>query len=561
MRKFLFKTITKKLTSIFVAAAVTFGILAISDTKLDVKAAFTAPYYNINDNGGSWDGNNYILDGNIIKDAFFCDGTYTYFLQADGTPMKDRLTYHPDGEHVIYFDSKGHEVFSNFANVKKSIAGDVVDDLCFFDVYGYMYTNVLTYNQDGTALYYANPYGVMERSGWFQFAEGAGGVASPLGATEGKWGYAYTNGVIEASSIGDESVKNSYIPSKEAPVVETTVDDVDVKNDEVEKDRTVENEKIKLPKGVPAMDTDWKKAYNSKLSDFMKNGDTFDGTQSYKMPAESYFLYDMDKDGIPELCVRFGESEADYFLKIFSYLDSKVVERAAFGCGHTSFYSSSNKEIITEWSHMNGTYISRLWFTDSGYSTDEIWDVNYNNNPDIEDKSPEDFIEGSKLLTEFKLNTRLPLSGYGISMPTSKNPDNDDVHKKINEVINNNEYVHLIIASRYNDKYDKDKVRYDTLFKKGTISKYDSYVLINTKWGDLNGDGQDECILLLGLKETSSDCNIVVLSLQDGVVYAYADEYYKSDLFVKDNIIYYDEGKLSKIIVFYKYNAYTEYTY
>ena len=63
------------------------------------------------------------------------------------------------------------------------------------------------------------------------------------------------------------------------------------------------------------------------------------------------------------------------------------------------------------------------------------------------------------------------------------------------------------------------------------------------------------------MKETSSDCNIVVLSLQDGVVYAYADEYYKSDLFVKDNIIYYDEGKLSKIIVFYKYNAYTEYTY
>lgn len=58
--------------------------------------------------------------------------------------MKDRLTYHPDGEHVIYFDSEGHDVFSDFARVKKSISGDNVNDLCFFDVYGYMYVDVVT---------------------------------------------------------------------------------------------------------------------------------------------------------------------------------------------------------------------------------------------------------------------------------------------------------------------------------------------------------------------------------------------------------------------------------
>ena len=67
-----------------------------------------------------------------ITNEFVCDGTYTYFLQADGTAMKDRLTYHPDGVHVIYFDQYGHEVFSDFAHVKKSIAGEPVDDYCFF---------------------------------------------------------------------------------------------------------------------------------------------------------------------------------------------------------------------------------------------------------------------------------------------------------------------------------------------------------------------------------------------------------------------------------------------
>ena len=113
----------------------------------------------------------YDAEGNLIIDQFVCDGTYTYYMQYDGTAMRDRLTYHPDGEHIIYFDSEGHEVFSDFAHVKTSIAGDPVDDYCFFNVYGYMYVDVITYDKTGTYLYYANPYGVMEMGKWFQFSD------------------------------------------------------------------------------------------------------------------------------------------------------------------------------------------------------------------------------------------------------------------------------------------------------------------------------------------------------------------------------------------------------
>lgn len=108
---------------------------------------------------------------NSVINEFKCDGTYTYYFQADGTAMKDRLTYHPDGVHVIYFDENGHEVFSNFANVKKTIAGKDVNDFCFFDVNGYMYVDVLTYDKEGKKMYYANPYGVMEMGKWFQFSD------------------------------------------------------------------------------------------------------------------------------------------------------------------------------------------------------------------------------------------------------------------------------------------------------------------------------------------------------------------------------------------------------
>ena len=135
--------------------------------------------------------------GNPVINEFKCDGTYTYYFQADGTAMKDRLTYHPDGEHVIYFDSEGHEVFSDFANVRKTIAGDEVNDFCFFDVFGYMYVDVLTYDKTGSVLYYANPYGVMEMGKWFQFSdtvEWADGT--PAEGIAGGYGYANADGTL-----------------------------------------------------------------------------------------------------------------------------------------------------------------------------------------------------------------------------------------------------------------------------------------------------------------------------------------------------------------------------
>ena len=159
-------------------------------TEIDMDAD-TSKYYNINTNGGTWDGTHYYLSsGQMVRNSFFSDGTYTYYLQADGTPMQDRLTYHPDGVHVIYFDSNGHEVFSDFANVTMSIAGTPVDDMCFFDTYGYMYVDTLTYDKTGTMLYYVNPYGVLERNGWFQFSGNEFDAGLGFSGTPGGYGYA-----------------------------------------------------------------------------------------------------------------------------------------------------------------------------------------------------------------------------------------------------------------------------------------------------------------------------------------------------------------------------------
>lgn len=171
---------TNILRSLILSLAICAGLTS-GMTLIQEKEVSAAGYYNININGGKFDGNTYRCNGNIMKNCFFSDGTYTYYLDHNGHPMKDRLTYHPNGKEVIYFDKNGHEVFDNFAHVTKNISGNVVDDYCYFNTYGYMYVDRLTFDRTGAKLYYINPYGKMEHQGLFTFSNGAMGYAKPDG--------------------------------------------------------------------------------------------------------------------------------------------------------------------------------------------------------------------------------------------------------------------------------------------------------------------------------------------------------------------------------------------
>ena len=166
----------KFLTALKLGVAAVTMLFGIGIGTITGKAAFEAPYYNININGGSFDGTNYVLgDGTVVKNAFFCDGTYTYFLQADGTPMKDKLTYHPDGEHVIYFDANGYEAFDEECYIAESISGERVRDYCYFGAEGYMVKDEIVFHQNQPVYYNLN--GVKQRKGQFSFADGNLGVA------------------------------------------------------------------------------------------------------------------------------------------------------------------------------------------------------------------------------------------------------------------------------------------------------------------------------------------------------------------------------------------------
>lgn len=180
----------KNLTKLLLAAApAAIAVLLIPGRPAQAAAAgetFTNPN---NNKSYQWQTNasgQLVLykEGVLDADEFVSDGQYTYYCQADGTVMKDQLTYHPNGQYVIYFDGEGHEVFNAFTHVSRSITGDPVDDMCYFNANGYMYTNTVTYDVTGTKLYYINPYGQLEHTGWFTFDPNAG-----YGDTSEKWGF------------------------------------------------------------------------------------------------------------------------------------------------------------------------------------------------------------------------------------------------------------------------------------------------------------------------------------------------------------------------------------
>lgn len=84
----------------------------------------------------------------------------------------------------------------------------------------------------------------------------------------------------------------------------------------------------KLPKtanekAVRKMSSKIKKAYLKKVKAYLKNNTIFSYSEPYLW---DYYLSDIDKNGVPELLLRYGTCEADVKLLVFTYKKGKAVK-------------------------------------------------------------------------------------------------------------------------------------------------------------------------------------------------------------------------------------------
>ena len=180
----------------------------VSEAGAELTFKGNTSFYRYDDEDVWSDGDYWYKGANKITKSFFFDGDYTYYLEWDGTPMCDKLTYHPDGVHIIYFDEDGHEVFNEFVYCPS------VGYICYFGSDGYIYKDQITWDEWGNPVY-LNANGKLEDEGWFQFANGRDyGFANPDGELKHNgfdydpWGrvvFYHWNGMVARGLIQDNN--------------------------------------------------------------------------------------------------------------------------------------------------------------------------------------------------------------------------------------------------------------------------------------------------------------------------------------------------------------------
>lgn len=254
--------------------------------------------------------------------------------------------------------------------------------------------------------------------------------------------------------------------------------------------------------------------------------------------VDGYYLYDINKDGIPELVVKFGTCEADYIGHCYTFDGEKAVFVEEVGLGHAGLYTDpENNGVIYLWGHMGYQCMQRWSMEGNELLMEELFEEDINDDPDAWYTEVSEIVPGSAPLTEMRNEEELPIDTYEVwsgnltrSVPVTTIPDVSREELFL-QTIYHDGMVTGISADGYGG--DTGTCSFEEYLGPNMVSTYaDSGMqVLGYAFVDLNEDGQQECVLQLGDKDGgfAGDANKlsqwVILNEQDGTVYAYALNY------------------------------------
>lgn len=118
-----------------------------------------------------------------------------------------------------------------------------------------------------------------------------------------------------------------------------------------------------------AIQDDVKAAYINELKWICSSGHTmWHSADGYNVVAEqcsnptdvTYCVYDINKDGYKELCVKAGCCEADYIYKFYGCEYGKIVSLGTFNGGHSELYACDSNGVFVYSGHMGYEALYRL---------------------------------------------------------------------------------------------------------------------------------------------------------------------------------------------------------
>lgn len=267
--------------------------------------------------------------------------------------------------------------------------------------------------------------------------------------------------------------------------------------------------------------------------------------------SEHYSLYDVDRDGVPELLVDYAGSRDT---QCYTWRDGQVVCVGEFHSKDSGLYSHPDKNAILRAGGRMGHYELYEYPMEGGVLTEER--VIFSEGPVDFPTGAEEIVSGAQPIgrfwtqlgewddrkyyapesewREFDDGRPHPSAGKALLLPIADYYDgpaatgSDSEQARVAILAALNGETQLYGAS--GDHFDGD-VGWTTWAEyvqpKGARSYNEEPLEIKAHvWLDMNGDGQEECVLQVGEPERADDAasqsrDTVVLSHQDGTVYAY----------------------------------------
>lgn len=250
--------------------------------------------------------------------------------------------------------------------------------------------------------------------------------------------------------------------------------------------------------------------------------------------SSSYALYDIDKDGVPELFLEYGSTATEVYT---------VRDGAAVLCPGEELYLKSaslytwpgENGVLFRWVRMGGAFMNKISLVDGVLVTQAtIFTEGYAAGSEaVEDYTePCQVVPGSEYIDPDRTFVTLPgcaplalpIYRYGLDgpLPTACA---GDTRAAIGAVLAGRRPLYGVSG----DGFDGDTgwLTLEEYCRPGVASRYAKLPLrLEEKyWLDLNGDGQEECVLRLREEGDGGLSPYVILSCQDGVVYTYCINY------------------------------------
>ena len=111
---------------------------------------------------------------------------------------------------------------------------------------------------------------------------------------------------------------------------------------------------------------DWKTAYTEKIKSTEKDAKAEQGDM-YNNYENNYSIYDLNKDGIPELFIYKGTCEADWMLYVYTYKNNSISKLAEMSFSHSVLYIMNGENYLKLLNgHMGYEVVSKIYMNSNG---------------------------------------------------------------------------------------------------------------------------------------------------------------------------------------------------